>query len=254
MARVRALTIAEQRPLTADLVWTALRSAEPIYDVRPGQYLLLNTNEPGGTLRMLPRVGFIAASEPALGQLALVYAPDEPGRAWLARQPVGASVAAHGIYGRPFVLDPRARTLVLAGIGQGSAALLALARLAQQQRRAVTIILAAASAALLPPPFLLPADIEYHTVIGDAADLVAALVPVLPWADQLCAALPPAAVPVLREVVARQRVRGNTDFASVLLDVPIACGAGYCGTCALALRRETRLLCVDGPVVALREV
>jgi dihydroorotate dehydrogenase electron transfer subunit len=257
LARQWTLTVTDQRDATAGLRWLTLAAPEIARDVRPGQYLLLRCDDPGDTLRMLPRALFVAGVEPALGQIGLLFAPDESGRAWLARRRAGDMVEASGPYGRPFQVDQRTRSLLLLGEGSGLAALLLLAREAAGRGAAVTLFAGATASDALPPPFLLPPDVEYETTIGPAVSLLANHLggehPVR-WADRICAALPKAQIGVLRDAVRSVRFRWDRGFASVLLEGPLVCGVGACGGCAVTLRRGQQQLCSEGPVFDLKEL
>jgi dihydroorotate dehydrogenase electron transfer subunit len=285
MAQQRFLTIADQRPLTPRLRWLTLHAPELARGVRPGQYLLIRCSEQGSYDPLLRRPLFIAAAEPALGQIGLLYEPSERGLLWLSRGRAGDTLDVLGPLGHPFELDGRTRSLLLVGAGPGLGALLLLAQQGAA-RGAVTLIVGAEDAALLPPPFLLPGEVEYQTIIGSATDLLAgsglgaadketrsqgaketrrtsnvSLSPGLPvssspiaWADQICAALPSSQLLTLRAAIERVKYRWERGFASVLLEGPLVCGVGACGVCAIDMRRGRRMLCSDGPVFDLRDL
>ena len=280
MAQQRQLVIADQRAVTPRLLWLTLHAPDLAGSARAGQYLLIRCAEPGSYDPLLRRPLYLAAAEPALGQIGLLYAPDERGLAWLARSRAGDKLDVLGPFGQPFVLDPRTRNLLLIGSGPGLPALLLLAHTATIQRCAVTLLAGAEADELLPPPFLLPAEAEYQTVAGPALRLLASpqaggadtppsrpagaahakrgkasQAPALPvalspiaWADQLCAALPQQQLTALGEMVRAVKYRWERGFASALLEGPLVCGVGACGVCAIELRRGARMLCNDGPV------
>jgi dihydroorotate dehydrogenase electron transfer subunit len=270
MARQRYLTVRDTRALTPTLHWITLESPELAREVRAGQYLLVRCDEPEGTARLLRRALFVAATEPALGQVALLLAPNEPGLIWLARARPGAEIDVIGPLGRPFQRDGRSRNLLLLGSGSGLAALLLLARENAAANGGTTLLAAGETLDDLPPAFLLPGDVEYETAVGTAEEMLAAAgvkapgtpakaalkpdtSPIL-WADQLFAALPASQVAPLRRMVRAERMRWEHGFASVLLEGPLVCGFGACGLCAVEVRRGTRLLCADGPVFDLRDL
>ena len=173
MAQQLALKIVDQRAATARLHWLTLEAPTLARSVRPGHYLLLRCAEPGGYDPLLRRALFVAAAEPALGQIGLLYEPSERGLAWLARGRPGDMLDVIGLLGQPFVIEERSRNLLLVGQGYGLAALLMLARAASARGCAVTLFAGAADADALPPPFLLPGEVEYQAVIGRAIDLLA---------------------------------------------------------------------------------
>lgn len=260
MAQQRLLPIAEQRAATSGLRWLTLEAPELARSVRAGQYLLVRCAEDGSYDPLLRRALFVAAAEPALGQIALLYAPDERGLAWLARARAGGMLDITGPFGRPFALDARTRTLLLVGAGPGLAALLLLARTAAAQNVAVTLLAGAPDAALLPPAYLLPGEVEYQTFVplqiadlagkGASYDLPAAIT----WADQIAAALPGAELGALAQAIRTTKYRWERGFASALLEGPLVCGVGACGMCGVELRKGVRMLCSDGPVFDMREL
>ena len=267
MAQQRQLEIADQRAATSRLRWLTLHAPELAHSVRAGQYLLVRCAEEGSYDPLLRRVLFVAAAEPALGQVGLLYAPNERGLAWLARGRSGDVLDVVGPLGRPFAIDERTRTLLLLGAGAGLPALLLLARESSAKGRAVTLLLGAADTAVLPPPFLLPGEVEYQSFAGSQiADFRLQIDPgnnksaiynlqsAISWADQVCAALPSDQLPALRDAIRGVKFRWERGFASVLLEGPIVCGVGACGVCAVEMRKGTRMLCSDGPGFDLRDL
>ena len=287
MAQQRQLVISDQRAVTPRLRWLTLHAPDLARGAQAGQYLLVRCAEQGSYDPLLRRPLFIAAAEPALGQIGLLYEPSERGLVWLSRGRAGDTLDVIGPLGRPFALDGRTRNLLLVGSGPGLAALLLLAR-AGATRGAVTLIAGADDSERLPPPFLLPGEVEYQTIVGAATELLAAQPlravaqadketrrqgerskikrdsgsqsPNLPislpiaWADQIFAALPSEQLLALRESIGRVKYRWERGFAGALLDGPLVCGVGACGVCAVDMRRRMRLLCADGPVFDLRDV
>ena len=251
--------------------WLTLAAPELARSVRAGQYLLVRCAEDGSYDPLLRRPLFVAAAEPALGQVGLLYAPSERGLAWLARGRPGDTLDIIGPLGHPFAIAARTRNLLLIGQGPGLAALLLLARTAAARDCAVTLLVGAGADDDLPPPFLLPAAVEYQSVVGPAISLLgerktensklktqnsklsSPLHPIA-WADQVFAALPDDQITRLYETIHAVKYRWERGFASVLREGPIVCGVGACGVCAVALRRGSRLLCSDGPVFDLRDV
>src|SRR6478672_128333 len=165
MAQHRQLVIADQRNVTPRLRWLTLHAPDLARGVQAGQYLLVRCAEQGSYDPLLRRPLFIAAAEPALGQIGLLYEPSERGLTWLSRGRAGDLLDVIGPLGHPFALEPRTRNLLLLGSGPGLAALLLLAR-AGAARGPVTLIAGADDPDRLPPPFLLPGEVEYQTVPG----------------------------------------------------------------------------------------
>ena len=267
MAQQRQLEIADQRAATPRLRWLTLHAPEITRAVRAGQYLLVRCAEEGSYDPLLRRALFVAAAEPALGQVGLLYEPNERGLAWLARGRSGDVLDVIGPLGRPFEIDARTRTLLLIGAGVGLPALLLLARESVAKGRAVTLLAGAADIAALPPPFLLPGEVEYQSFAGlqiadfrlqidptAAQSTIYNLQSAIGWADQVCAALPSDQLSALRDAIRAVKFRWERGFASVLLEGPLVCGVGACGICVVDLRRGTRMLCSDGPVFDLRDL
>jgi dihydroorotate dehydrogenase electron transfer subunit len=260
MAQQQFLEVADQRDATARLCWLTLHAPQLARSVRAGQYLLVRCAETGSYDPLLRRALFIAAAEPALGQIGLLYQPDERGLRWLARARPGDALDVFGPLGQPFAVGERTRNLFLVGQGPGLSALLLLAQQSAARDRAVTLLVSAADPAAQPPPFLLPGAVEYQSVAG-----LHAIQPELPsspfdlrsaigWADQVCAALPTEQLRMLRDAIAAAKLRWERGFASAVVEGPIVCGVGACGVCTVALRKGLRLLCSDGPVFDLREL
>src|SRR5215216_3685172 len=166
MAYQRQLTIADQRAGTPRLRWLTLHAPELAQTVRAGQYLLIRCAEDGSYDPLLRRPLFVAAAEPALGQIGLLYEPAERGLAWLARGREGDELDVLGPFGQPFELGARTRTLLLIGAGPGLPALLLQARAAAAHNCAVTLLAGADASDLLPPAYLLPGEVEYQTITG----------------------------------------------------------------------------------------
>ena len=276
MAQQRQLALVDQRAATPRLCWLTLAAPELAHNVRAGQYLLVRCADVGSYDPLLRRALFVAAAEPALGQIGLLYEPNERGLASLARGRPGDLIDVVGPLGHPFAVHERTRNLLLIGEGPGLPALLLLARESVARGRAVTLLVGAAADSALPPPYLLPGEVEYQSIIGSAVDLLAGAAaapretrrpgdhetrgqdPVsfspLAWADQVCVALPGDQLSALRDAIRAIKYRWERGFASALLEGQIVCGVGACGVCAVELRRRTRMLCSDGPVFDLRDV
>jgi dihydroorotate dehydrogenase electron transfer subunit len=253
MARQRIVVVADQRAASPQLRWLTLHAPELAREVRGGHYLLVSCSDPDVRDPLLRRCVYVAAAEPALGQVGLLFAPRaDRGLRWLARARAGDALDVIGPLGRPFGIEAGTRALLLVGSGATLGALLLLANEALARGASATLLAAADAPELLPPSFLLPDAIEYQSVVGLASEVYAAQHIV--WADQIGAALPPSQVAALREAVRAARVRTQRGFARVLLDGEIVCGVGACGACALTLRAGKRLLCTDGPVFDLRDL
>src|SRR5262245_64915801 len=111
MAQQRFFEIADQRAATPRLHWLTLHAPDLARGVRAGQYLLVRCAEQGSYDPLLRRPLFIAATEAALGQIGLLYAPSERGLVWLSRGRGGDTLDVIGPLGRPFELNARTRNL-----------------------------------------------------------------------------------------------------------------------------------------------
>jgi dihydroorotate dehydrogenase electron transfer subunit len=294
MVQQHQLVIADQRQATPRLRWLTLAAPELARRVRAGHYLLVRCAEDGSYDPLLRRPLFVAAAEPALGQIGLLYAPLDRGLAWLSRGRAGDVLDIIGPLGHPFALGQRTRNLLLIGQGPGLAALLFLARAAVAKGCAVTLLAGTLVDDAQPPAFLLPDEVEYQSTAGPVTDLLniggvsqatqpqtgketrrqgdkekrkdqsVTLSPChlvtgsslhpIAWADQICAALPNELVPPLREAIRTIRYRWERGFASVLLEGPIICGVGACGVCTITLPKGPHTRCHDGPVFDLRDL
>src|SRR5881296_3347976 len=112
MAQQRQLVIVDQRAATPRLRWLTLSAPVLAHNVRAGQYLLVRCAEEGSYDPLLRRALFVAAAEPALGQIGLLYEPNERGLAWLARGRPGDALDVVGPLGQPFAVGARARNLL----------------------------------------------------------------------------------------------------------------------------------------------
>jgi dihydroorotate dehydrogenase electron transfer subunit len=75
------------------------------------------------------------------------------------------------------------------------------------------------------------------------------------WADQVAAALPNAAYPLLAQTIRQRRVRLDRGFAQVFVQADLACGVGACLACTIPLPDGSRTrACVHGPVFDLAVV
>jgi dihydroorotate dehydrogenase electron transfer subunit len=258
--RHRLLTVADQRAF-GGLCWLTLHAPEIARDVRAGQFLMLRCSEAEGTDPLLRRALFVAASQAALGQIALLYTPEtDVGLRWLARVRAGDNVDVLGPFGHGFELSRTTKTLLLIGEGQGIGSLLMLANEILVRGGSATLYAAAPEAALLPPPFLLPSEIEYQSGVGSVIELLSQHAPtsgnpsLITWADQLCATLPFDQLQRLQDTIRTNRIRTDRDFASVLVHSELPCGTGVCGACAIDTRKGLRLACDTGPVFGLHQL
>lgn len=179
--------------------------------------------------------------------------PPDPGYAWLARLNADDPLNVIGLLGNGFHVEENTRNLLLTAAADRLATLQPLVDPVLDRGGRVTVLVRAER----PPIELiarLPVAVEVHTV-ADAAEWTAALQELLPWADQVCAALPRDACTRLTEQVRSKRFRLEPGFAQVLLEAPLYCGIGACLACVVPLGSGgvTRA-CVHGPVFDLSQL
>lgn len=283
MAQQHHITIADQRQITPQLHWLTLHAPDLARHVRPGHYILVRCAEQGSYDPLLRRPLFVAAVEEVVGQIGLLYMPNERGLAWLARGKAGDVLDIVGLCGRPLVLSQQTRSVLLIGQGDRYAPLLLLAHQAIARGAAVTLLLGMPYADALPPAFLLPMDVEYQHVVGNVTDLLVTeetdpqyqvpskktnrkqrkqreplvselRAPLIGWADQVCVAAPPDQLQLVAQLIRNTRLRWDRGFASVIVDAPLVCGVGACGVCATETRQGVRMVCADGPILDLRDI
>jgi dihydroorotate dehydrogenase electron transfer subunit len=260
VTKQRLLQLADQRRF-GRMCWLTLHAPEIANEVRAGQFLMVRCSEADVHEPFLRRALFVAASQPALGQIALLYAPEaDAGLRWLARCTTGDTLDILGPFGHGFELARTTKTLLLLGEGPNIAALLMLAHTMVARGGSATLYATASELALLPPAFLLPSEIEYQTGSGAAIELLnqqhlAQGTPsTLIWADQLCAALPFHELSRLGELIRTHRIRTDRSFASVIAESALPCGIGNCGACTIETRKGLRLACSEGPVFGLHQL
>ena len=184
------------------------------------------------------------------------------GLTWLAARQAGEAVDLIGPLGRGFVLDGPGGNLLLVGWGSGMASLLALAEEALARGWSVALLAAFERPDLAVPTTLLPTAVEYQVALGGTAleELAPLLREAIPWADRICAAGQGARTASihlysrLAAVIKEVRLGLRPGLAQVLVEVPMGCGVGACGACAVETRRGLRRACYHGPVFDLAEL
>jgi dihydroorotate dehydrogenase electron transfer subunit len=109
---------------------------------------------------------------------------------------------------------------------------------------------------LAVPTALLHRAVEYQVAVGVTApkELELLLRDALPWADRVCGAGGKALNSRLAAAIEDARLGLRPGLAQVLVEVPMACGVGACGACAVETRRGMRQSCHHGPVFDLAEL
>ncbi|MFN8494174.1 MAG: hypothetical protein U0350_41630 [Caldilineaceae bacterium] len=183
-------------------------------------------------------------------ELLLPASPD-PGYRWLAKQSVGATVNLLGPLGQGFSLAPHTRHLLLLATAARAATLLALIDPILDKGGHVTLVLYTDKASDNPLLPLLPIPVEVRLATNEQ-QWQKHLTETMQWADQLCAAVPAAMFPQLRDLIKRKRFRLEAGFAQVLVEADLVCDVGACLACVIPLASGgyTRA-CVHGPVFDL---
>jgi len=178
------------------------------------------------------------------------------GLTWLAARQVGETVDLVGPLGRGFALEKAGGNLLLVGWGSGTAPLIALAEEALASGWTVALLAGFERADLAAPTALLPPTVEYQVTVGMAAlkELELLLRDALPWADRVCGAGGQALNVLLAAAIDDVRLGLRPGLAQVLAEVPMGCGVGACGACAVEARRGMRQACHHGPVFDLAEL
>jgi dihydroorotate dehydrogenase electron transfer subunit len=180
----------------------------------------------------------------------------DPGYAWLAGRSVGETVNLTGPFGNGFALPPLVRRLLLLAEPARLPLLAPLIDVALDRGGQVSVLLLETEGGEADVGALrgdLPFSVELHTLAG--GEWANGLAASLHWADQLCAALPPADLPRLAESVRQARRRLESGFAFCLLEADLACGYGACLACVVPLANGSLTrACVHGPVFDLLEI
>jgi len=187
---------------------------------------------------------------------ALLPLGQDLGLTWLAARQVGEAVDLIGPLGRGFALEGPGGNLLLVGCGSGIASLLPLAEEALAGGWAVALLAAFERPDLAVPTALLPPAVEYQMALGGAAleELELLLCDALPWADRICATGGENLYPRLAAAIRESRLGLRPGLARVLVEVPMGCGVGACGVCAVETHRGLRQACHHGPVFDLAEL
>jgi dihydroorotate dehydrogenase electron transfer subunit len=169
----------------------------------------------------------------------------------------GQSLQLAGPFGHPFSVDRRSRRALLLGSGVGIGALLFLAQRLVDDGQDVTFIGVGTAQDGVLPANMLPHAVEYIAVPAEPGQetgdsLVAAVDPLLTWADALFIALPIYFLTPLTRALRRRLLRLRKGYAQALvLSGWLPCGVGACDLCIVATREGYRRLCRGGLVFDL---
>ena len=181
---------------------------------------------------------------------------NDPAVSWLAERHVGDTVDLIGPLGQGFALGAPAGNLLLVSLGLGIAPLLSLAEEALTMGWTVSLLSASDRSDLTVPTALLPPAVEYRVAVGEdpMEELVDLLHEVLPWADSVCASGPRTLQDQLAALFRDVRMGIRRGVAQVLVESPMGCGVGACGSCAVETHRGSRQVCCHGPVFDLADL
>lgn len=181
----------------------------------------------------------------------LLPASSDPGYHWVAEQAVGATINLIGPLGQGFALPAHSRHLLLLATTDRAAILLPLLDPILDKGGHVTLVLATTPGNENPLLPLLPLPVEVRLATTEQ-EWQKQLTETLPWADQLCAALPATHFQPLADLIRRKRFRLDPGFAQVLIEADLVCGVGACLACIVPIANGgyTRA-CVHGPVFDL---
>ncbi|MGH2367407.1 MAG: hypothetical protein ACRDI2_04340 [Chloroflexota bacterium] len=270
--RVEIASVAGAQPVGPALWLIHLDAPEIAAQARPGQFVLARCADPDYPVYdpYLPRAYFVLAGDRQAGRMSLLVEERGRGSAWLASRRDGDRVLVHGPIGREIRPARLTRHLLLLAEGTTAAAgLIFLAGEASQGGLSVTLVENTQAAGV--PPALLRADVEYRATTPGRGGLLGILPGLLPWADEVVVAAPPALLDTLA-ALRRGRLEPFTLHAGLpvqALPLPdiaqeadigrlrrsggdeVPCGTGACGACVVLTSRGPRLFCRDGPAFPL---
>ena len=175
----------------------------------------------------------------------------DPGYQWLLQQPVGQTLNLLGPLGQGFALQPNSRNLLLLSDATRAPLLFGLSEHMLDRGGRVTLLIHGTADAIdtLTPSLAIPVEIRQATNDAMRAEQLGQLVP---WADQICLALPNAQLPTVAGHIRQHRFRVDNGFAQALFEADLVCGVGACLACVVPVREAgyTRA-CVHGPVMDL---
>lgn len=229
--------VIENRTLWANVQLLTLDAPDLARTLHPGQAALARettTLDP-----YLRRTLWLYASEDA--RVSFTLAARDP---LAVRVRAGDALDLLAPIGRAITFDPYVRRIVLLGEGVHTARLVALAHAAIRQAHEVVLATHAASANEIFPAHLLAPEIEYRANDALGGELIA-------WADAVIASGSLEFYHALANTVRATRYQLEPGFARALIDLPLPCGTGACGACAVETARGVRLACADGPAFDL---
>jgi len=237
------------------LMWL---EAPPIAgEARPGQFVTAGCG--GDTY--LPRP--LSVHRIDGGQLALLFSVVGKGTGRLSQVKKGDTVSLFGPLGNGFILDEKARNLLLVAGGMGIAPLHFLAETVAGAGKKVTLITGARSRECLLPVSLPqkyyekglpPAGVNVVAATDDGSEgfkgLATKLIPnYLKGIDQVFACGPTA---MYKSMAKMPELKGKD--VQLSLEIMMGCGVGVCYGCTIKTRKGLKQVCKDGPVFRMGEI
>lgn len=246
--------VVSNKPIAPEHWLLTLRAPEIARSAAPGQFVMLTVVGNGEMHPLLPRPMALYSYQPASGSVQVLYRVIGEGTRRMSRWRAGELVCIVGPLGRPFVVWPWVRNILLIGRGIGVCSLTALSEEAVKRGiRARALISARYPAVALGLDWFSERGVPTW-VVTDAEGT--------------------SAVPFVRERLEGMLSQGRVDVAyvcgskrligvaaelaerydfslQVSLESRMACGLGYCHACSTGcpgLDEETPMVCREGPV------
>ncbi len=247
------MQIEQNRPLTADIFQLELSGSDFRYkEVQPGQFVNVLIGE--GKAHPLRRPLSIAACDPLLGRLTLVYRVVGAGTAWLSKQRTGAEIDVLGPLGRGFPQPSSTGAILVVGGGVGIPPLYQLVRELSAEQGELDIVLGFKDKAdvFWVDQFREWGPVTVCTEDGSLGErgFVTDCLPDGQWAT-LYACGPRPMLKALKACFNGQDIAGY-----ISLEERMACGIGAClgCVCQSGMGSVPKRICKDGPVFAWEEV
>jgi len=234
-----------------------VRAPEIAAAAHPGQFVQLRVGTQGAIDPLLARPISILRTDPARGEMAVIFKTVGRGTALLSSRSVGESLTILGPIGNGFTIPPATTRLALVGGGVGMPPLYFLAETLRQTRPEMAITLyyggrTAEDLLYLPEWEALGVNVCLTTDDGSRGVrglITDALLADLSTFDFLAACGPRSMLQAVQRLALHAGIAGQLS-----LEARMACGVGACLGCVCATLKGNRRVCVDGPVFSLTEV
>lgn len=194
-----------------------------------------------------------AEHHPSFDRWHLLLPPgDDPGYRWLRGLGPGETVNLMGPLGNGFSLAQECRNLLILTEPARLPALLPIVEQMLDRNGRVTVIIRDNDGGN-PTPLLalLPLAVEVR-LAASTEQWRRHVDDAVPWADQICATLPPSQYRTLAEIIVGRRFRLEQGFAQMLVHADLVCGVGACLACVVPTANgSVTRACVHGPVLDL---